>query len=290
MVSEAKDMKILKALSTRPDKKDMIPDNHALLKIFCTLVIIVLVCIAIGHYAFKNGELTCDHYILNTYLYVILAIVLMFMLILLNDKYGIFNGLLDFFFYNASSPFISFLVMLVLIIGLSYAIVHIPPQNIIASNAVWLLLVMLISLLLIPSIYFGRISGVVGMAGLITVGIVVATGIIGYYYGDTLVKFDWDFYLTIALVAWIVIFMLGRFLVKTPNEMVNFIYVMAIASLIIFILLLVSYFKTLKQNANKCVDGTVVPNYPLESWQLVIKIVNVLVDMIRILGIRKMRR
>jgi hypothetical protein len=289
MASEAKDMKILNALSTRPSK-DMIPDNYILLKIFCCLVIIVLICIAIGHYAFKNGELTCDHYILNTYLYVILAIVLIFMLVLLNDKYGVFNKLLDFFFYSASSPLLSFLIMLVLIIGLSYAIVHIPPQNIVASNAVWLLLVMLIALILIPSIYFGRISGVVGMAGLITIGVVVAIGLVGYYYGDKLITFDWDFYLTWALVAWIVVFLVGMFIVKTPTEIINFIYTMSIASLIIFVLLLLSYFKTLKQNANKCVDGKVVPNYPLESWNLIIKIVNVLVDIIRILGIRKMRR
>jgi hypothetical protein len=93
-----------------------------------------------------------------------------------------------------------------------------------------------------------------------------------------------------ALVAWIVIFMAGMWMVKTPSELVSFIYVMSIASLIIFVLLLLSYFKTLKQNANKCVDGTMVPNYPLESWKLVIKMVNVFVDMIRILGIRKMRR
>ena len=289
MASEAKDLKILKALTTRP-AKDIIPDNHALLKIFCSLVIIVLVCIAIGHYAFKNGELTCDHYILNTFLYVILAIVLIFMLVLLNDKYGVFNSLLDFFFYSASSPFVSYIVMLILIIALSYAIVHIPPQNILASNAVWLLLVMLITIILIPSIYFGRVSGVVGIAGLITVGIVVATGLVGYYYGDSLITFDWDFYLMWALVAWIVIFMAGMWMVKTPSELVSFIYVMSIASLIIFVLLLLSYFKTLKQNANKCVDGTMVPNYPLESWKLVIKMVNVFVDMIRILGIRKMRR
>jgi len=287
--SEAKDMKILKALATRPGK-DIIPDNHTLLKIFCSLVIIVLICIAIGHYAFKNGELTCDHYILNTYLYVILAIILIFMLILLNDKYGVFNKLLDFFFYSASSPFLSFLVMLILIFALSYAIVHIPPQNIIASNAVWLLLVMLNTLILIPSIYFGRISGVVGIAGLITVGIVVATGLLGYYYGDALITFDWDTYLTWALVVWIVVFLIGMWMVKTASDIVNFTYVMSIASLIIFILLLLSYFKTLKQNADKCVDGKVVPNYPLESWNLIIKIANVLQDMISILGIRKMRK
>jgi hypothetical protein len=212
------------------------------------------------------------------------------MVILLNDRYGILHGLLDYFFYKASNPLLSLLFMLVLIIALSYAIVHIPPQNILASNTVWLLLVMLIALSLIPSIYFGRVSGVVGMAGLITVSVVIATGLVGYYYGDTLITFDWDFYLTCALIAWIVIFILGSFMITTPTEMVNFIYIMAIASLIIFVLLLVSYFKTLKQNANKCVDGQVIPNYPLESWSLVIKIVNVFVDMIKILGIRRMRR
>jgi len=290
MSTEGRDMKILKALGNRPSRKDTIPDNYALLKIFCTLVIIVLVCIAIGHNAFKNGELTCDHYILNTYLYVILAVLLIFMLILLNDKYGVFNSLLDLFFYNASSPFISFLIMLALIIGLSYAIVHIPPQNVIASNAIWLLLVMLITLILIPSIYFGRVSGVIGMAGLITIGIVVATGLVGYYYGDSLITFDWDTYLMWALIGWIVVFVLGMLLVKTADGMVSFIYTMSIASLVIFVLLLLSYFKKLKANAAKCVDGTVVPNYPLESWNLIIKIANVLTDIIRILGIRKMRR
>ena len=288
--SNSPDMKILKAMATRPSGKDMIPDNNILLQIFCSLVIIVLICIALGHYAFKNGELTCDHYILNTYLYVILAIVLIFMLFLLNDKYGIFHKMLDYFFYSASSPLISFLVMLAIIIGLSYAIVHVPPQNIIASNAVWLLLVMLITLVLIPSIYFGRVSGVMGMAGLITVAVVVATGLVGYYYGDELITFDWDTYLTWALFGWIVISFIGWMMVKTAEDAVNFIYVMAIASLVLFVLLLLSYFKKLKENAAKCVDGQVVPNYPLESWNLIVKVVNVLVDMIRILGIRRMRR
>lgn len=287
--SETKDIKILKAMYTRPDN-NLIPQNNLLLKIFCCIIIIILICIAIGHYAFKNGELTCDHYILNTFLYVILAIILIFMLVLLNDKYGIFNPFLDFFFYKSNSPIISFIIMLLLIIGLSYAIIHIPPQNILASNAIWLLLIMLISLILIPSIFFGRVSGVVGIAGLITISIVIATGIIGYYYGDSLILFDWDYYLKWALWIWIAIFLIGIFMINTPTQMVNFIYIMAIASLIIFILLLISYFKTLKQNANQCVNGQTIPNYPLESWKLVIKIVNVFKDMIRILGIRRMRR
>ena len=291
MVSDKKssrDMEILTAFATRP--KDVIPDNYILLKIFCCLVIIILICIAIGHYAFKNGMLTCDHYILNTYLYVILGVVLIFMLILLNDKYGILNKLLDFFFYNNSNFLFPFIIMIILIIALSYALNNINPTNIIASNAIWLMIVILITLILIPSIYFGRASGIVGIAGLLTVALIIITGLIGYYYGDTIITFNWDFYLAIALIILIVVSFLGWYFIKTATDAINFIYIISIVGLVLFVLLLLSYFKKLKENAKKCIDGEVIPNYPLQSWQLIVKIVNVFIRIIRILGIRKMRR
>ena len=68
-----------------------IKGSNTLIKLFCSLAIVVLICILIGNYAFKSGHLTCDHYVFNTYLYIILAIVLMFIVVLLNDQTGIFN-------------------------------------------------------------------------------------------------------------------------------------------------------------------------------------------------------
>ena len=55
---------------------NIITSSNALLKLFCTLTVTVIICILIGQYAFKNGMLTCDNYILNTYLYIILSILL----------------------------------------------------------------------------------------------------------------------------------------------------------------------------------------------------------------------
>lgn len=285
--SNARDMKILETMTTRTTNK--VPDNTLLLKIFCCLVIIVLICISIGHYAFKNGMLTCNHYVLNTYLYVILAIVLIFMLVLLNDKFGVFNSLLDMLYYKNSMPFLTVIIILLIFIALGYALAKINPQNIIASNAIWLMLVLLITIIILPVIYFGKATEVVGVAGLITVGIVIATGLLGYYYGDVIITFDWDFYLVIALIALIVVIILAPFFIRTATQAINFIYIISIISLIIFVLLLLSYNKKLKANAEKCIDGQVVPNYPLESWKLVIKIVNVFTDLLRILGIRKLR-
>jgi len=57
----------------------------------------------------------------------------------------------------------------------------------------------------------------------------------------------------------------------------------SLISLVIFILLLLSNHKKLKENADKCIDGKVVPNYPVESFGLFIKILNIFQDLIRIL-------
>ncbi len=52
-------------------------------------------------------------------------------------------------------------------------------------------------------------------------------------------------------------------------------------------MLLLSNHKKMKENADKCIDGKVVPNYPLESFNVVIKIANVFSDLVRILFIRR---
>lgn len=270
-----------------------IQNSNILLKVFCTLIIIILVCIAIGKYAFKNGALTCDHYIFNTYLYIILAILLMFLIVLLNDQFGFFNFLIKWMM--AGGGFMRFLIVLViqlaLIIGLTYALHTIPAQNITASNGVWLALVVLFGLMLIPSIYIGRMFDVVGMAGIITVLIVIITGLLGYYYGDSIVRFDWDYYLHILMIIMIVVVVLGGLFIRNGDDSLNFLYIVSIIFLVIFILLLLSNHKRLKQNAEKCIDiNGQAPNYPVESWELVIKIYIVFKELINIMFARKMRR
>ena len=264
---------------------ETIPNSNNLLKIFCCLVIIVLICIALGHYAFKNGILTCDHYVFNTYLYIILAIVLMFLIVLINDQYGIFNPILELL-----SGIIGFIILLILLIGLTYLLYHTDPKNILASNAIWLALVFVVGMMLIPFILFARMTGVLGFAGILTIVIVIVVGLLGYYMGDKIITFDWDKYLMYALIGLIVISLIGYFFIKDAETMLTFIYVISIFSLIIFVLLLLSNHKKLKENADKCIDGQVIPNYPQESWGIVIKIVNIFIDLIRILGIRKLRK
>ena len=99
----------------------------------------------------------------------------------------------------------------------------------------------------------------------------------------------WDLYLSIALFGLVSAILFVPFYITTPEAMMTFLYVISIISLIIFILLLLSNHKKLKENSDKCIDGKVIPNYPVESYGIVIKIVAIFKDFINILAIRKMR-
>lgn len=258
--------------------KSQINGSQNLLKIFCGLIVTVLTCIAIGHYAFKNGTLTCEHYVLNTYLYIVLAILIMFIMVLANDQFGILNGILNVLYSNVH-PFIGFVIFLVIIIGLTWALHSVNPANILTSNLIWLALIIFTGIIMVPIIIYGRMMHVVGLAGLLTVALVLITGLLGYHLGDKIVTFDWDYYLNIGV--WVIIFAyFGVFLV---HDIRKYMFVLAIISLVMFVLLLLSNHKKLKDDADKCIDGKVVPNYPVESYGLVIKMVNIMSDLIFIL-------
>jgi len=282
--------------SISKDKKENRKDNNTTLTIICSLIIITLICIAIGNYAFKNGLLTCDHYVLNTYLYILLSVFIIYLIVLINDKTGIFNDIV----YNNYYEFLMLIIILIICLYLLYILHKIPPQEIFKSNFVWLLLIILLGIIIIPVIELGRMSNVLGNAGLYTCIIVIITGLLGYYKGDYIVRFDWDYYLYICLTLLIVIGIIGIigiigfiyiFRYNPPLEkIIMFIYIISIISLIIFVLLLLSVHKKLKENAEKCINGngTVIPNYPVQSFSIIIKIYNIFADLIRILGMRKL--
>jgi len=270
---------------------EAINGSNTLLKMFSCLIIIVVICLLIGNYAFNNGVLTCSHYEFNTYLYIILAILLIFFVVLLNDQFGFFNGILMLIMSGGFITFIIFLIVIAaLMFGLTYLLKKTDPSNLVASNGIWLALVFLLGILIIPTMWIGRAFGVIGIAGLLTVLITIIVGLLGYYYGDKIITFNWDLYLSIALVIMIIVSIAGQFLITNPQDMITFIYVISIIFIIIFALLLLSSHKKLKENSEKCIDGKTVPNYPLESFGIVIKIYNIFSNMVYALVSRKLRK
>ena len=267
---------------------NIISSSNALLKLFCTLTVTVITCILIGHYAFKNGMLTCDNYLLNTYLYIILSILLMFMVVLINDKFGLFNSLLAWMSQGTIYRIVvTFIVLLIVLIGLIITLQIIKPTNIVASNLIWATLVVTLGIFLIPTIWFARLTDVVGVSSMLTILITIVVGFLGYYYGNEIVTFDWDKYLNIALLVLVLVIFIGMFMIRNPATMTMFYYIISIIGFIIFVLLLLSNHKQLKENADKCIDGQVVPNYPVESFNIFIKMLNIFQDLVHIIGMSK---
>ena len=267
-----------------------ITNSNVLLKLFCSLVIFVIICILISKYAFKNGILTCENYVLNTYLYIILSILLIFIVVLINDKFGLFNSFLIWMSQGSILRIVFiFIIILSILFGLLYALKTINPNNILASNAIWAGLILILGIFLVPTIWYGRLTDVVGLAGILTIIITMIVGYLGYYYGNEIVTFDWDKYLNIALMVLIITIMIGTFIISisNPDNMMMFYYIVSIISLVIFVLLLLSNHKKLKENSEKCIDGKVVPNYPVESFSIFIKMLNIFTDLIRILGMSR---
>lgn len=271
-------------------QKGKINNSSNLLTLVSCLIIIIIICILISHYAFKNGTLTCNYYILSTYLYIILGILLICLVVIINDRTGFAMSLLSLFGYGRMISFLVIIVLLILMFVLIFLLHYINPQNIIAANTIWILLIFLTGLILIPIIFFARLFDVLGTGVLLTIIVVVITSLLGYFYGDKIIIFDWDKYLHWALMGLIIVSILGSFLITDYNTMLSFTYLVAIGGLIIFVLLLLSNHKKLKENAEKCIDGKVVPNYPVESYSIIIKIANILQDILRILMVRKLRR
>ena len=270
-------------------------NDNILLEIICGLIIIILICIAISHYAFKNGLLTCDHYVLNTYLYILLSIFIIYLMVLINDKTQIFTSIFTSIVYNILNTFGLFglLIVILIYLFLIYILYNIPPDDIITSNFIWLLIIVVSGIFIIPLIKYSRELNVLNNAWIYTCIIVIITGLLGYYKGDYIIRFDWDYYLYISLIALFIIIIIGILciIVYKPKLgiLINFIYIINIISLIIFILLLLSVHKQLKENAEKCINGkgTIIPNYPTQSFTIIIKIYNIFANLIHILGIKK---
>lgn len=257
-----------------------VSNSNFMIKFLLVVLCSIINILAINNYAFDNqGKLVCDNYVLNTYLYVVLAFVIMGAVFVIDERFKLMFGLM-----GMGMMYFGVLILLTIIyFGLIFALYYVDPTNLVASHTIWTTLISITGFILTTSIYFGIYTGVLYQAILLTIIVTIVTGLIGYYYGEQLISVDFEKYLSVALVLLIIAYIIGPYFVK---DIVQFYYIMAGISLVIFILLLLAYNKNIRQRAETCTT----PNYPLESFGLIIKIVNVLKNIITLLSKNKSNR
>jgi hypothetical protein len=242
--------------------------------------------IAIRRYAYDEKlNRTCDDYILNSYLYVVLAFLIMGLTSsAITDSPSMSNTIVK----NSST--LNLFIITIVYLGIYYVFYQTNPKNGIQLHILWLVLILMISLFMyFPLVMISRLDKDLLYKTIgITLTIVVLTAYIGINYGNQLITTDFDKYLRWALIALIAISFAVTFIPQLFSGM-NYYQItmmMSIPGLIIFILLLLSYNKKLKEKADTCHKDN-NPNYPKESINIFIKIVNIIMDVFRILFARK---
>lgn len=140
-----------------------------------------------------NKKLDKNTFILNTYMYILLAILLCVILIIIMDKYE--------FFHHINT--ISLLIVFVIAIIIIFALYYIGKEHYILRHILWLIFLVCISFILFPSYELAKNSDVLWKS-LVTV--IILVGIITYIASRYPRNYfnSWGIYLGMGLVALII--------------------------------------------------------------------------------------
>tara|TARA_B100000575_G_C23141154_1_gene664115 strand:- start:145 stop:897 length:753 start_codon:yes stop_codon:yes gene_type:complete len=242
-----------------------------MLKSLCALAILIN-CYLISKYAFKDGRLICDNYIINNYLYVSLAFNVCILTVLLGSSLLI----------NNEKIMLMLLCNFILVFVFLFWLLSINPRNIVQLHTIWLLLIITFSLTLVPLILLNNVENVQTAVNY-TIIVVFTSLFLGYTLGPQLITFDWDRYLYFALIGIIIVSFVHLYL-GDNNKYQNLGLYIAIASLIVFTLLIFSYSKKVIDDSKKCDIEKNPPNYPLSSYRLFSKAINVFANILRLVN------
>ena len=244
-------------------------------KFIVSILVGVIIVLMINNYGFEDGKMICDNYVLNSYLYVVLSFVIMGISVLLNNKFNLIQKF----------GMVGFIISVILTFVLIFIFHAINKDDIFNLHLVWTLFFLVFGYTFTMTLMLFRRTNILYTGIMLTIFVTIVTGILGYYYGKYIPE-NIDNYLYGALVLLILVQLFGPLIV---NDLDNFIYITAFVGLIIFVLLLLSYHKQMRVNAENCSLDNSLPNYPNESMGLTIKIANVLQDILILLRGRRRR-
>lgn len=250
------------------------------MSVLVSLIALIINVIAITQSAYKDDKLTCDRYIINSYLYVLLAILIMFFIIVVNDRFRFIQNTLGLMF----GSIIYSIIFIIALIFLMYFVKTLDPtKDTVLLHMTWTTIMVILGMLMYPIVAVSSMNNNLGTVLLIVLGIVGLTAYIGIEYGKQIFVYDWDKYLYFALLGFIILTAILMFTRKMSNSLDLFI---TWGVLIIFIILLMSYNKKLNENSKTCAEHN-NPNYLEESLGLITKIINVFARVARLMGRRR---
>ena len=189
--------------------------------------------------AFDGQKPTCDKYVLNTYLYLTVALSLVVTLTLFMN--AVVPNYTMTVFSSLMTGIIVLIIHVILMFYLRYLINTISPLEVKKKIAVWLLFIINITLFVLPSLQMMIIQnqgGLIVSTLLITLALTSALSIIAFYKPELIQTKKWAPYIIVALLGLILGYLIPLFTCLVGfcnnNFLNSWFYYLAILGVIIF--------------------------------------------------------
>lgn len=232
-----------------------------------TLIIVGLLLLSFGitRGALKGGKFTCANYISNTYLYIILGL-----LIVCGTVETLSANKVEFL-----SGGMNFLVVL-LVFATLIGVLTMHPRNMLVRHVLWLGFIILIGITIYPLVENMEARGTLSSALMTTLAITVGIALFSYAYPNKKISAGWGPYLLAALL---VLIFLQLFNILFGTEEWSWISYIAV---VLFCALLLYDTERLNTIASACREGiksNTPPDYLRDSLNIFLDIINLFTTM-----------
>ncbi len=234
--------------------------------------------------SYVNGVPTCENYILNTYLFLTIALSLVVTLTLFMNI--IMPNYTETVYSSLISLIIVLIVHIVLLFYLRYLIDTISPLEVKKKLATWLLYIINLTLFILPTLQRmikNKEGGFIVSTMLLTLGMTVALSLLVFIKPDLVKTQTWAPYIFIALLCLVLGLLIPIFTCLAGvcnNSFINsWYYYLAILGVIIFCFVLLYYTKQVIENADKCKKPEDA-DYMKESTNLFMAIINLFLNLL----------
>ena len=245
--------------------------NENLIPLYGLIGILALIIVKIYNTAFKGGKFTCNRYILNTYLYILLALVIISLQNITMERqdvpvesiFGVFRG------------WAGLILLLVISIGLLMFLMSINPQRVILKHIVWLVFVLFLGVLAYPTYLQTIQENTVIVTLLTTICILVGFSVLAFIKPEW-ISLSWGPVLAFILLGAIIGELCYYFFSK-DKKVTGRSKAMSYFFIGLFVLFILYDTKKIQVNAKNCKTSSV--DYINESLGIILDALNLFQNM-----------
>lgn len=257
--------------SSSPLQKVQLTNNIAVTSLIGLLGIII---VFIYNTAFSKGFFTCNRYILNTYLYILMAFVLISLEVLAFDLNQV-----DILQYFGSIG--SFIITLIIVIGILIVTMSINPRNVLLKHISWLVFVGILGILVYPAYLRSKDKNTLLPVLLSLTAILVIFSLVAFVRPD-LISFSWGPILMFLLIGVIIthLIFLATINKRSNNQNMKFVKGVSYFIIVLFIFFVMYDTKKIIVAAKQCKEMTA--DYINQSLGIIIDAVNLFQSLVNV--------